>query len=86
MYIYNLKITVFHELQLQLSITTYQYRLHVQKYVATLSKLLGLAWPLIPENMNFNAPTYKNILDNCVLPTLWQQFGSSVTICTKQGP
>lgn len=31
--------------------------------------------PLLPGKRNCNDTAYKVIIDNCALPTLWEQFG-----------
>ncbi|XP_078787162.1 etoposide-induced protein 2.4 homolog isoform X7 [Oryzias latipes] len=50
-------------------------------------------WPLIPVKGTLNASGYQNILDNSMLPALWDQFGAApstsnmtVDLCTKEGP
>ncbi|KAF7657832.1 hypothetical protein LDENG_00021890 [Lucifuga dentata] len=47
--------------------------------------------PLDPVRAHLNAAAYKHILDNNVLPTLWQQFGEEPFLfqqdcdpCTKR--
>ena len=41
--------------------------------------LIGLG-PLIQAKRNLNATAYNYILDNSVLPTLWQQFGEGALL------
>lgn len=31
--------------------------------------------PLVPVKGNLIAPAYQDVLDNSMLPTLWEQFG-----------
>ncbi|KAK3539702.1 hypothetical protein QTP70_012033 [Hemibagrus guttatus] len=43
--------------------------------VAELKMLRGWACPLVPVKGTLNASAYQDILDNFMLPTLWEQFG-----------
>lgn len=40
-----------------------------------LEQVWGL---LVPVKGNFNATASKDIIDNCVLPALWQKFGGEL--------
>jgi len=57
------------------------------KWCGVVFSVVGFG-PLVPVKLTLNASVYQDILDNVLLPTLWEQFGDAPVhrVHREQGP